>query len=165
MAGLPGMVEITSPVEGTVVAIGHAAGHHVRPRDAVATVAGDTRIAVPASVAGIVREVRAEVGAPVVPGDVLVVVEAYQDAPTPQDGQPLPQRAQPPGGKCTYCGSGQLEPGFLEGKTTGYTRWIEGQLQLGPFGGARVVGRRRRAVNSYRCVVCGHLELFAASHD
>jgi hypothetical protein len=67
--------------------------------------------------------------------------------------------------KCTQCGAGDLEQGFIgdsaEG-SPGYARWISGPLQLGPLGGARKMGRQRWQVDAYRCRQCAHLELFAS---
>jgi hypothetical protein len=68
------------------------------------------------------------------------------------------------GMRCTQCGGEQLGPGFLEDtgeSARGHVRWIEGPLQLGVFGGARKLGKPRRAISAYRCADCGHLELFA----
>jgi hypothetical protein len=39
--------------------------------------------------------------------------------------------------KCTYCGATGLEPGFIQDSgegSRGYTRWVEGMLERGPFG-------------------------------
>ncbi|MFJ8073282.1 hypothetical protein ACIQ7Q_04845 [Streptomyces sp. NPDC096176] len=57
-----------------------------------------------------------------------------------------------------------MEPGFVEDSgegSRGYARWIQGALERGVFGGARRLGRPRRQIDAYRCVSCGHLELFA----
>ena len=64
---------------------------------------------------------------------------------------------------CTQCGCKALEEGFVEDTgqgTKGFTNWIAGPLQQGPFGGARRMGRQRRAIAAFRCTECGHLELF-----
>ena len=67
--------------------------------------------------------------------------------------------------RCTHCGSQALEPGFIEetgnAGSRGYARWIEGDLQLGVFGGAKRLGRQRWRIAAYRCPLCSHLELFA----
>ncbi|QHC23856.1 hypothetical protein GR130_23320 [Streptomyces sp. GS7] len=59
-----------------------------------------------------------------------------------------------------------LEPGFVDDAgqgSAGYTRWIAGVLERGPFGGAKRAGRMRRQIDAYRCFQCGHLELFATT--
>ncbi|MFF3289199.1 hypothetical protein [Streptomyces sp. NPDC003023] len=66
--------------------------------------------------------------------------------------------------RCTQCGAGELEPGFVEDSgegSHGYARWIRGPLERGPFGGAKRLGRQRLQVDAHRCLRCGHLELFA----
>ncbi len=66
--------------------------------------------------------------------------------------------------RCTYCAGTELEPGFLEDRgegSGGYVRWVEGALARGIFGGAKRFGRPRRAVDTYRCIRCGHLDMFA----
>ncbi len=67
--------------------------------------------------------------------------------------------------ECTNCGAGGLEPGFItdsgEG-SQGFSRWVQGALQRGPFGGAKVLGRPKWQVNAFRCPECRHLELFAS---
>ena len=66
--------------------------------------------------------------------------------------------------KCTHCGATGLEPGFIrdagEG-SQGFARWVEGALQRGVFGGAKVMGRPQWEIDVYRCPRCRHLELFA----
>ncbi len=42
-----------------------------------------------------------------------------------------------------------------------YGVWVEGPLEVGPLGGARLMNRTLRAVYAYRCTHCSHLELFA----
>jgi hypothetical protein len=179
MAAAGRSVEVTSPVEGTVVSVEHQLGWHVQPGDVVATVvAGDTTVAMRAGVAGIVRQIRTEAGAPTVPGAVLLVVEAYPDTPPPpQRPQPLGPAdrpvVRPPGGpgipppRCTYCGSHDLEPGFLQDGefSNGYGRWVQGRLEMGPLGGARLMGKPSLAIGANRCVRCSHLELFAIGPD
>jgi acetyl/propionyl-CoA carboxylase alpha subunit len=57
-------VEVTSPVEGTVISVEHQLGWHVQAGDVVATVvSGDTTVAMRAGAAGIVRQIRTEAGA------------------------------------------------------------------------------------------------------
>jgi hypothetical protein len=66
--------------------------------------------------------------------------------------------------KCTYCGATGLEPGFIldsGGGSQGYTRWVEGPLERGPLGGAKVLGRPKWRVEVYRCPRCAHLGMFA----
>ena len=65
--------------------------------------------------------------------------------------------------KCTQCGNPNLDDGFVEDSgqnTRGFARWIAGPLELGPFGGAKRLGRRRHPILAFRCTECGHLELF-----
>jgi DNA-directed RNA polymerase subunit RPC12/RpoP len=67
--------------------------------------------------------------------------------------------------KCTQCGSGGLEPGFVEDSgenSRGYARWITGALERGPLGRAKRMGRQRWQIDAHRCPSCGHLELFAS---
>jgi hypothetical protein len=68
--------------------------------------------------------------------------------------------------RCTSC-QGELQIGFLEDKgergAIGASRvlsWITGEAETGVFGGAKVLGKERHEVTAYRCVQCGHLELF-----
>lgn len=71
------------------------------------------------------------------------------------------------GRACSSCGENSLEPGFLEDTgqaAKGYTRWVQGPLELGPLGGARVMGKPRRTVEAWRCTTCGHLDLFAGDY-
>lgn len=42
-----------------------------------------------------------------------------------------------------------------------YGVWVEGPLETGPMGRAKLMGRPQRAVYAYRCTNCSHLELFA----
>ncbi|MBO8190131.1 hypothetical protein ITI46_00120 [Streptomyces oryzae] len=66
---------------------------------------------------------------------------------------------------CTHCGAGGLEQGFVEDSgqnARGYSRWIAGPLERGIFGGAKRMGRPARQIDAYRCLECGHLELFAS---
>ncbi|GAA0252622.1 hypothetical protein [Cryptosporangium japonicum] len=68
---------------------------------------------------------------------------------------------------CTGCGAQEFDEGFLEDggeSSRGYTRWIEGPLQRGIFGGARTMGKPRREVRAFRCRQCGHLELYAGDY-
>jgi hypothetical protein len=67
--------------------------------------------------------------------------------------------------KCTHCGASDLEPGFIEDDgehSRGYARWIAGPLQRGPLGGARRLGKKRAPIDAFRCLGCGHLELFVS---
>jgi predicted nucleic-acid-binding Zn-ribbon protein len=68
--------------------------------------------------------------------------------------------------KCTHCGNESLDDGFIEDSgqsAKGFARWIAGPLELGPLGGARRLGKTRRAILAFRCTRCGHLELFATA--
>jgi hypothetical protein len=65
------------------------------------------------------------------------------------------------------CEADGLEEGFLEDSgqnARGYSRWIEGPLKLGIFGGPKTMGRPRREVRAFRCPRCGHLELYAGDY-
>jgi hypothetical protein len=64
---------------------------------------------------------------------------------------------------CSSCGHEELEPGFITdtGARPGYGRWVRGQLETGPLGGARLLGRDKIDVQAYRCTRCNHLELYA----
>jgi hypothetical protein len=60
-----------------------------------------------------------------------------------------------------------LRLGFLEDKgergsiaASRVLSWIVGPAETGVFGGARVLGKERHAVSAYRCLACGHLDLF-----
>ena len=66
--------------------------------------------------------------------------------------------------RCTHCGEEGLEPGFImdQGEhSRGFARWVEGALERGVFGGARLMGRPKWQIDAYRCRSCHHLELFA----
>ncbi|WP_326784216.1 hypothetical protein [Streptomyces sp. NBC_00151] len=70
--------------------------------------------------------------------------------------------------RCTQCGVVGLEPGFVEDSgqgARGFARWVEGALQRGPLGGARLMGRPRWQIEAFRCPGCAHLELFAAQRS
>lgn len=65
---------------------------------------------------------------------------------------------------CTHCGENALEPGFImdSGESAkGFARWVEGALERGVFGGAKLMGRPKWEIDAYRCRHCHHLELFA----
>ena len=69
---------------------------------------------------------------------------------------------------CGWCGEQRFEPGFLEDTgqaAKGYSRWVEGALELGMFGGPARLGRPRRVITAQRCTSCGHLELFAGDYS
>ncbi|MET9345255.1 hypothetical protein [Streptomyces termitum] len=66
--------------------------------------------------------------------------------------------------RCTHCGTVGLELGFVEDSgqnARGYTRWVQGALEKGIFGMAKLRGRPVREIEAYRCPSCSHLELFA----
>jgi len=161
------LVEVVSPLHGTVVRIERGAGDRVDARSAVVTVESERmRVAVEAGADGVVDEVRAVVGAAVEPGQPLVVVAAWADD-LDSDNVSDPE-GDGPGTTalvCTRCGAKPMEPGFLEDRgdgSGGYGRWVEGHLEIGLFG-ARRMGRRRRAIEVYRCLRCSHLDLFATN--
>jgi hypothetical protein len=69
---------------------------------------------------------------------------------------------------CTHCGAHGLEPGFImdQGEhSKGFARWVEGGLERGLLGGARLMGRPKWEIDAYRCPSCHHLELFATRPD
>jgi hypothetical protein len=69
---------------------------------------------------------------------------------------------------CTHCGEGDLEAGFIEDiapGAKGFARWVEGALERGIFGGAKLRGRPKWEIAAYRCRNCNHLELFAGHPD
>jgi biotin-dependent enzyme len=158
------LVEVVSPLHGIVTRVERGPGARVDPDTSVVTVESDNmQVAVEAGLAGVVDEVRAVVGAAVEPGEVLAVVAAYgvggeEIVDLEAAGGP-PSRAT----VCTHCGSESMEPGFIEDRgqgSRGYGRWVEGHLERGLLG-ARRMGRRRRAIEAYRCVHCSHLDFFA----
>jgi ribosomal protein L37E len=63
---------------------------------------------------------------------------------------------------CSSCGHEELEPGFVTeyGQST-YARWVRGPLEVGLFGGPKLMGKKRWDVHAFRCRRCSHLELFA----
>ncbi|MFI7114191.1 hypothetical protein ACIBK9_48320 [Nonomuraea sp. NPDC050227] len=66
--------------------------------------------------------------------------------------------------RCTHCGAEGLEPGFVTDQGSGaegYAQWVEGELERGFFGRARLAGIPRWQIDAYRCPRCHHLELFA----
>jgi hypothetical protein len=66
--------------------------------------------------------------------------------------------------RCTHCGETGLEPGFIKDggeHAQGFAQWVEGELERGIFGGAKLMGRPKWQVDAYRCPRCFHLELFA----
>ncbi|RVX43953.1 hypothetical protein EDD27_6666 [Nonomuraea polychroma] len=68
---------------------------------------------------------------------------------------------------CTHCGEEGLEAGFMDSgeSAKGFARWVEGALERGVFGGAKLMGRRKWEIEAYRCHYCNHLELFARRPD
>ena len=70
------------------------------------------------------------------------------------------------GRTCSRC-DGALRLGFLEDKgergsiaASRVLSWIDGPAGKGVFGGAKVLGKVRHEVKAYRCLACGHLDLF-----
>lgn len=66
---------------------------------------------------------------------------------------------------CSSCGNETLEPGFLmdAGQSSqGAVRWVQGTLERGIFGGAKLWGRPKTEVETWRCTSCSKLELYAA---
>ncbi|MGW0479188.1 hypothetical protein [Nonomuraea sp. NPDC003214] len=66
--------------------------------------------------------------------------------------------------RCTHCGTTGLQAGFIMDSgqySQGFANWVEGALERGVFGGAKLAGRPRWEIDAYRCPRCFHLELFA----
>jgi hypothetical protein len=66
--------------------------------------------------------------------------------------------------KCGYCGAIGLEPGFISDSgqsSPGYARWVQGALERGIFGGAKVIKKPKWQIEVFRCPQCAHLEMFA----
>ena len=69
---------------------------------------------------------------------------------------------------CTQCKSGNLVAGFISDfgqSAPGFSKWVEGALERGVFGGAKQLGRPKWEIDAYRCPSCGHLEMFAVRPD
>jgi hypothetical protein len=67
--------------------------------------------------------------------------------------------------RCSQRGAVGLEQGFVEDSgqnSRGYARWVQGALERGVFGGAKLIGRPKWQIDAFRCPHCAHLELFAA---
>lgn len=63
---------------------------------------------------------------------------------------------------CAQCG-GRMEQGFIPEATrhsNGPSEWIEGPPEKG-WAGLKLRGKRRLAVETYRCQRCGVLESYA----
>jgi hypothetical protein len=67
--------------------------------------------------------------------------------------------------KCAACGAaGALEPGFImdSGQSAqGFSAWVQGELERGIFGGAKLMGRPKYVVESHRCTQCHFLNQYA----
>ncbi len=79
---------------------------------------------------------------------------------------PNPQDADAGGApRCPWCRSSTFDTGFIEDSgqgSRGFARWVVGELQKGPFGGASRFGRERLDISGKRCRACGHLSFFAS---
>lgn len=62
---------------------------------------------------------------------------------------------------CTYCG-GFIEQGWLldASDSPKAIQWIRGAVKRGVFGGTKSYFEDKYESQAYRCVRCGHLELF-----
>lgn len=62
---------------------------------------------------------------------------------------------------CTYCG-GLIKEGYLVDYGDGARPlgWIKGAVRRGMMGGAKTLFETKYATQAYRCVDCGHLEIF-----
>jgi hypothetical protein len=161
-----GSVQVVCPMAGIVLSVERGAGARVGEEEPLVTVEVEgTRVVVRAGVDGILREVQAEVGTEVGPGDVLALIEPYDktvlsDAVPDSDAPAVPPRRKER--RCTQCGSTELEPGFLIDRGQGsFSQWVAGRLETGILGGPRLIGRRRINIKAARCVLCDHLELYA----
>lgn len=76
-----------------------------------------------------------------------------------------PSRPRPQDRRCPSCGSDDLVDGFLEDTgehSKGFVRWIAGPLETGRRGRAKISESKPRwIVDSSRCLLCGHVSLFA----
>lgn len=73
-----------------------------------------------------------------------------------------------PAAPCTACGSDAVEQGFIEdggSGTTGYVRWIPGELGAREFGAVEGMRRPRYEVVTFRCTQCFHLDEYAVNRD
>jgi len=61
--------------------------------------------------------------------------------------------------KCPKCGAKMQEGFLIESKLP--LRWMAGKPEGSVPGGTTAQGREQRQIESYRCVECGHLELYA----
>ncbi|MDQ3402687.1 MAG: hypothetical protein M3548_04745 [Actinomycetota bacterium] len=65
---------------------------------------------------------------------------------------------------CASCGAADLEAGFVmdSGQNArGYTSWVAGALERGMFGGAKLFGKQKWAIEAHRCPRCHFLNMFA----
>ena len=62
---------------------------------------------------------------------------------------------------CPKCG-GEMKAGYILDHRLP-SRWFEGKPETTPLGNIRAKGREQRHIESYRCVQCGYLELYAAA--
>lgn len=64
---------------------------------------------------------------------------------------------------CPKCG-GRMDPGFIADATEHYTKvtnWIEGAPEKSFWGGVKARGRKKLAVETWRCGRCAYLENYA----
>jgi hypothetical protein len=61
--------------------------------------------------------------------------------------------------KCPKCG-GEMREGFILDHRLA-SRWIAGKPEASFFGDIKAKGREQRQIESYCCVGCGYLELYA----
>jgi Domain of unknown function (DUF6487) len=61
--------------------------------------------------------------------------------------------------KCPKCGAKMQEGFLIESKLP--LRWMAGKPERSVLGGTTAKGREQRQIESYCCVECGHLELYA----
>jgi hypothetical protein len=72
--------------------------------------------------------------------------------------------SRPMQNKCAACGASSLEPGFImdSGQSAqGFSAWVQGELERGIFGGAKLMGRPKYVVESHRCTECYYLNQYA----
>ena len=66
--------------------------------------------------------------------------------------------------RCTKC-NGRMEQGFLLDNTSGgiaNAEWASGEAKRSKWMGVRMKGRRKLEITAYRCIDCGHIELYTA---
>jgi predicted nucleic-acid-binding Zn-ribbon protein len=63
--------------------------------------------------------------------------------------------------KCPKCGAEMREGFILDHRLP--SRWFAGKVETSILGNIKASGREQRQIESYRCVGCGYLELYASA--